>query len=144
MRSEHFHEGYREKVCVSMGTCVCVCVCVLVCGWIEEGVRWSEGTLVAWRTPTNIHVNCSLREINDGDKLPMSLSGDIMNVWRGKLLPDNPTGCVCVYVCVCVCVCVHVCACVCVCVCACVCVRVRVCTCACVCVCVCVCVRVCV
>jgi len=76
------------------------CGFACVCGWIGKGVGWSVGTLVAWRTPTNIHVNCSLREINDGDKLPMPLSGDIMNVRRGKLLPDNPIG----YMCVCVCV----------------------------------------
>lgn len=38
----------------------------------------------ALRTPTNIHVNCSLREINISDKLPMPLSGAVMKVcWRG-------------------------------------------------------------
>lgn len=38
----------------------------------------------ALRTPTNIHVNCSLREINTSDKLPMPLSGAVMKVcWRG-------------------------------------------------------------
>ncbi len=30
--------------------------------------------------PTNIHVNCSLREINTSDKLPMPLSGAVMKV----------------------------------------------------------------
>lgn len=40
----------------------------------------------ALRTPTNIHVNCSLREINISDKLPMPLSGAVMKVcWRGGL-----------------------------------------------------------
>lgn len=34
----------------------------------------------ALRTPTNIHVNCSLREINTSDKLPMPLSGAVMKV----------------------------------------------------------------
>lgn len=42
-------------------------------GWRGRGV--SEGPSIrlqsAPRTPTNIHVNCSLREIDEGDTFPM-------------------------------------------------------------------------
>lgn len=39
------------------------------------GGLWS-----APRTPTNIHGNCSLREINTSDKFPMPPSGAVMKV----------------------------------------------------------------
>lgn len=48
-----------------------------------ERVRsWLPWLQPALRTPTNIHVNCSLREINTSDKLPMPLSGAVMKVCK--------------------------------------------------------------
>lgn len=49
----------------------------------------SDGTQPAPRTPTNIHVNCSLREINGSDKLPMPLSGDVLKVCGVEPFTDN-------------------------------------------------------
>lgn len=64
----------------------------LMAGGAECGGRQDEGPATrlqpAPRTPTNIHVNCSLREINTSDKLPMPLSGAVMKVYYNQ--------CVCV------------------------------------------------
>lgn len=50
----------------------------------KERGRGSARLQPALRTPTNIHVNCSLREINISDKLPMPVSRAVMKVcWRG-------------------------------------------------------------